>query len=307
MDDYYNFANVVLKIEHDKDDLFKYIDNEINQYQIKEKDHVFFTRIKKTSKIEVPNKAIRTNVFDGQAIYAHNKKIFIIGKDKEYSIVMDPVKREMIVDYIDDTEELRLMLRLLLKWSIIISAQENGMVYIHASAAHYNGKNIIFCGDSHCGKSSSLLRLVRNGAKAISDDSVLFDGKGLVPFSMNTTIDKDLEKRFEIKSKSFKIEKYVDHDFEYGKPDTIIFLKIWNNDTSEIKKMDYKIALLNLIRIYKKEIPFVWAILNKDITDGTGDIFKKYASLVEGVDCFEFYAGYEEVEVRKKLLEFLGD
>jgi hypothetical protein len=308
MEDYYKIANVTLKIEHDNDDVFKYLDSELSAYKTNETEYGVLTKIRKGSKIEIPKKAIRTNVFDRQSIYSHNQRIFVVGKDNDYAIVIGTGKKEISLDYTEDGEELRKMLRWLIKWAIILSAQKNGLVYLHASAARYNGKNVIFCGDSHCGKSSSLLRLIQDGAKVISDDSVLFDGKELVPFSLSTRVDSDLEERFNIDASTFDVSKYVDHELEYGKADVLVFLKIWNNETSEIREMDYNRALLNLTRIYKKEIPFLWEIILKDdIAGGTGDVFKKYASLLEGIRCVEFYAGHDEEEVRGKLLGFLNN
>ena len=307
MENYYQFANVTLKIEHENDPIFSYIDKEISNYRSDKKGYIGIAKINpKTTEIKIPEKAIRTNVFDGQSIYSHNQQAFIVGKNREYSIILNLGKKEIIVDHIEDTDELRKMLRWLLKWIIIISAQENGLVYLHASAGNYKGKNIIFCGDSHCGKSSSLLRLIRNGARAISDDSVLFDGKNLIPFTLNTTIDEDLRNRFRMDS-NFNIEKYIDHDLNYGKPDLIIFLKVWNYGKSQFQELDYNKALLNLMQIYKKEIPFVWSILEKDSTKTAGEVFKNYASLLEGVKCYEFFAGSDEEEVRNKLISFLDE
>jgi len=305
MEEYYKFANVVLKIEHEDDEVFGQIGNEIKNYRTEKSDHHCLAKIRKSAGISIPNKAVRTNALDGQAIYSHKQQIFIVGKDNSYVISVSTGLKEITADYAEDDPILRKMLRVLLKWSIIVSAQENGLSYIHAAGAHYKGKNIIFCGDSHCGKSSALLRLIQNGAKAISDDSVLFDGRNLIPFTMNTTIDEDLQKRFCISPQSFEIEKYVDHGSEYGKPDMVVFLKIWNNETSEIRGVDYNMALLSLIKIYKKEINLLWGILNRDVKEGSGDIFRKYAALLEGTKCFEFCAGYNEEEVRKSLIDFL--
>lgn len=304
MEDYYDFAGAILQIEHENDNVFRYIDNEIKAYKTEKGAPAFFVKIKK-KRTEIPEKAVRTTVLDGQSIYSYGKQMLFIDKEKRYVIAFNPTQKEIIANYVEDGGELLKMLRLLIKWIVIISAQESGSLYLHASAARYKGKNIIFCGDSHCGKSSCLLRLVQNGAKAISDDSVLFNGENLIPFTMNTTIDGDLEKRFGINSGEFDISGYMDHNLEYGKADIVIFLKVWNNSTSEIREVEYKHALLNLINIYKKEIPMISTIFDKSLWEGSGAVFKKYASLLENTKCFEFYAGFDEEEVRKSLLEFL--
>ncbi|NYZ77396.1 hypothetical protein H0O02_03720 [Candidatus Micrarchaeota archaeon] len=310
MHDYYDFAGVSLRIRHDGDGLFRSIDKEIRYYGAGEAADpdcsAEFHLPDRKPTAAIPKKAIRTNILDGQAVYLHDGQIFLSGRDNEYVICMDFEKKRMTVDYAEDSKALQNVSRWLLKLLIIKTAEEKGMSYVHASAAHYKGKNIVFCGDSHCGKSSSLIRLIRQGARAISDDSVIFDGTHIIPFTLNTTIDGDLEKRFGIKSGSFDIGFYMDHTQRYKNVDILVFLKIWNNDTSEIKPLDGNLALLSLIRSYQKELSFTsCAARDRGGPELSKQIFGRYAALVENAKCFSFYAGFDEEEVIKTLIDFL--
>lgn len=308
MDDYYRFAGVVLGIRHENDSLFRCMDDEIRQYRAgaQEPAHCRAFLNPRRTGLTIPEKAVRTSFLDDQTVYSHDSGIIIAGKDNRYVIRLGIGTNELAVDYAEDSPMLRKVCRWLLKWLIIRSIEDSGMVFIHASAAHYNGKNVIFCGDSHCGKSSSLLRLVSKGAKAISDDSVISDGSRLIPFSFKTTVNDDLARRFNIGPELFDIGQHVDPAAEYGRADFVVFLRIWNSATSEARPMEFKRALLNLIRIYKKEIPALWAGADQSRPDPSALIFKKYSALLENAECFEFYAGYEENEVRESLIRLIG-
>lgn len=308
MDEYYEMANVVLRIHHEEDGLFSYIDDEIRRYKTKKLSEVHCNLYLKPKIRDflIPKKAVRSSFFDGQTVYSNGEVIMIAGEDSSYLIRMGIGKKEIFVDYDKESPMLRKVTRWLLKWLIIRSAEEQGLIFLHASAAHYQGKNVIFCGDSHCGKSSSLFRLVENGATVISDDSVISDGSRLFPFTFKTTVDEDFAKRFNLDNDLFDIGKHSKKGSIYKDVDYVFFLKIWNNNASEIRPLEYSKALLNLIRIYKKEIPFLWSNLDNSGTEVTELIFKKYSSLLENAKCFEFYAGFDEAEVRRSLISTFG-
>jgi hypothetical protein len=301
----YSFAGVVLSIRHEDDELFRSIDDEIGYYGRKEAAEADCSATFNPGPdgINIPKKAIRTYIMEGQEMYSLGERTFLAGRDNRYVIIMDFGKKEIAVHYREHEASLQNVVRWMLKWLIIKAAEGKGLAYIHASAAHYKGKTIIFSGDSHSGKSSSLLRMIQNGAKAISDDSVIFDGANLIPFTFNTSVDEDLVRRFSIKP-GFNIGEHVDNRSAYGKADVVIFLRVWNNESSELRPMEYKRALLNMIRSYKKEQTFtIWANWDKD--DSSKLIFERYASLLENARCFEFYAGFDEEEVRRTLFDFL--
>ena len=304
MENYYQFAKVTLRIDHENDKLFKMINDEIKYYAIDKGKSDCRAKLNPTKEPRVPEKAIRTNVLNTETIYLKDQTMFLANNNGKYVINMNVGKKNIEVDYTEAEDSLKEVLRWLMKWLVIKSAEEKGLAFIHASAVNYNGKNIIFSGDSNCGKSSALMRLIENGATAISDDSVISDGEYFFPFSLKTSVDDDFAKRFNIKSGLFDIGKYMNHKEKYKGADLLIFLRIWNNKTSEIKPMEYKKALLNLIRIYRREIPFLWS--NLDNVDGTKLIFKTYGKLLENTKCVEFYAGSDEKEVRKKMLNFIN-
>ena len=304
MENYYRFAKVRLKIDHQNDELFRMIDDEINYYATDEGEFDCEARFNPTRKPSIPEKAIRTNVLNTEMVYLKDQTMFLAERYGRYVISMNVGKKNIKVDYKEAEDSLKNVLRWLMKWLIIKSAEENGLAFIHASAVSYNGKNIIFSGDSNCGKSSALMRLIDNGATAISDDSVISDGEYIFPFTLKTRVDEDFAKRFSIKSELFDIGKHMNHKEKYKDVHLLILLRIWNNKTSQIKPIEYNKALLNLIRIYRKEIPFLWSSL--DNVDGTKLIFKTYGKLLENTRCVEFYAGSDEKEVRRTLLDFIN-
>ena len=282
MKSYYKFANVVMEIEHNGDDLFRHIDDEIKYYH-----------------------ADRMSFIEDKYLYAYDHKTYIFKKNN-FVIIMDYKNKNIAVNYLESNLDIYSTLRGLIKWLFIKSAEDKGLVYIHGAAINYKGKNIVLTGDSNSGKSSSLLRFIQDGAKVISDDSVILDGDRLVPFTLKTKIDEDSAKRFNLKPDLFDIGKHMDHEKDYRNVDMVLFLKVWNNETSEFKPLLYEQALLNLMRIYKKEIRFtVWSNWDKKNEELSRFIFEKYSSILKGAKCFEFYAGYDEPEVRKKLLGFL--
>jgi len=305
MESHYNLASVILKIEHSGDDFFRRMDDELKYYRAGAGPHDCLARFSRGGGWSIPEKAVRTNVLDNGSIYFDGGEIYIREKRDRYLIRMNLGKKELSVDYGADCVGLHEHLRWLLKWLVIKSAEDKGLAFIHASAASFKGQTIVFCGDSKCGKSSSLMRLIQSGATAISDDSVLSDGKRIFPFTLKTSVDEDFARRFGVDPGLFDIGRHADHKSVYGKADCVIFLRIWNNSTSEIRPLGYNKALLGLIRIYKKEIPFQWFGLDKDAGDGSAAIFSRYASILENAGCFEFFQGSDEDEVRGTLLRFL--
>ncbi len=305
MENYYQFAKVMLKIEHSGDELFRMIDDEISYYASEKSRADCMARFVPSENPQVPEKAVRTNVLNNEIVYLKDQRMYLADKEGRYVVSMSVGQKDIRVDYREAADSLKKVLRWLMKWLIIKSAEENGLAFIHASAVNFNGKNIIFSGDSNCGKSSTLMRFVEKGATAISDDSVISDGEYIFPFTLKTRVDEDFGKRFNIDSELFDIGKYMDHKERYKGADLLVFLRIWNNSTSEIRPMEYNKALLSLIRIYRKEIPFLWSSL--DNVDGTKLIFKTYGRLLENTKCVEFYAGSNEEEVREKLLAFVND
>jgi hypothetical protein len=307
MDDYYRFAGVILRISHDSGGIFSGIEQELKYYRIEGAiDPDCTASFEKRADVALPQGAVRTDVMGGQAVYLHGGRVYLAGKDNGFVIGMDFEKRGMAVEYSDEGKDLQNASRWLLKWLIIKTAERKGVTFLHASAAHYKGRNIIFCGDSHCGKSSSLIRMVRQGARAISDDSVIFDGKHIIPFTLNTSIDNDLEKRFGIASGAFDIGGYMDHSERYRNADILVFLRIWNSTSSEARPMERNKALLAMMKGYQKELGFTpYAARDRNDPELLKQIFAGYSALLENAKCFEFYAGNDEEEVRNALISFL--
>lgn len=306
MDSYYSIAGVVLKVEHQGDGFFRKMDDELKYYRADAGKHDCLALFNNASCAGIPQKAVRTNVLNNATVYLHEQQVYIADKDGRFVVRMAIGRKELAVDYQSDCDGLHELMRWLMKWLIIKSAEGRGMAFIHASAASYKGRTIVFCGDSKCGKSSSLMRLIQNGATAISDDSVLSDGKQVFPFTLKTGVDEDFARRFGVDAGLFDIGKHAEHGSVYGKADCVIFLRIWNSAKSEIRPLDYGKAYLGLVRAYKKEIPFLWSGVDRETADGSAGIFKRYGEILDSARCFEFFQGNDEREVREVLLGFLN-
>lgn len=303
---YYKFADVVMSIEHSNDELFKQIDDEMKLYSCNEQMYtdckVFLNA--NNHDISLPKKAIRTSISEDRLLYTLDNKTYIQKKDS-YLAVVDYVNKIFTLNYKQFNTDFYSFLRGLVKWLFIKAAEDKGVIYIHGAALSYKGKVILLTGDTNSGKSSSVFRFIQDGAKVISDDSVMIKNKVLIPFTFKSKVDEHAAKRFNIKPELFDIGDYISKE-HHDKIDYVFFLKIWNNDSSEIKPMSYEQALLTLIRIYQKEIRFtIWQHWDKNSDELTRTIFKNYASILENTKCFEFYAGNNEKEVREKMLGFL--
>jgi hypothetical protein len=275
MDDRYRFAGVSLRITHDGGGLFSGIDREIRFYKEHgTADPDCTASFERKDGVSVPDKAVRTDVMGAQAVYLHEGRVYLVGKDKDYIIGMDFERKHLAVRYARESKALQNVSRWLLKWLIIKTAEGKGVSYVHASAAHYKGKNIIFCGD-------------------------------LIPFTLNTTIDEDLEKRFGIESSSFDIGSHMDHGERYGKADIVVFLRIWNSGKSEARPLERSKALLSLMKGYQKEVGFTPFSRDRNDPELQKRLFARYSTLLEDAECFEFFAGNDEEEVRKALIGFL--
>ncbi len=302
MDEYYRMANVVLRMTHSGDGMFRCVDDELGRYRSGPAEAHCTIRLERDREGAVlPDKAVRSAFFDGQTVYSAGGDILILNEGSGYLIKIGKRGDSVEVRYSRESDMARKMTRWILKWLVIRAAEGQGLVFLHASAAHFRGKNVVFCGDSHCGKSSALLRLVRSGASVISDDSVMTDGESMFPFTFKTTVDEDFAKRFGVENSLYDIGMHSGERKEYGKVDYLIFVRIWNSGTSQLRPLDYPRALLALMRIYKKEIPSLWAELDPDRRPAD-DIFRKYSTLLEDAKTFEFYAGSDEDEVRRTLL-----
>lgn len=306
MESHYSIAGVVLKVEHQGDEFFRKMDDELKYYRTGAGPHDCLALFNKSKSGGIPQKAIRTNVLNNATVYLHEQQVYIADREGRFTVRMAIGKRELAVNYESDCDGMHELARWLMKWLIIKSAESKGMAFIHASAASYKGRTIVFCGDSKCGKSSSLMRLIQNGATAISDDSVLSDGKQVFPFTLKTGVDEDFARRFGVDAGLFDIGMHAQHGSAYGKADLVIFLRIWNSEKSEIRPLDYGKAYLGLIRAYKKEIPFLWSGVDREAADGSAGIFRKYGEILDGARCFEFFQGCDEREVREALLTFLN-
>lgn len=302
IESYYSVEGLCIKVIHHDDALFNLIDDELKYYKSKEKDNpngVAALIPSDLREIFVPDKAVRSTIEeDKKEIYTHDNKGYIMLKNN-YVIELDLLNKKVQIKYYGDGVEAYPILRGFIKGLFVNAAEDEGFLYMHAAAVNYNGKIIVLAGDSHCGKSSFLLRFIQKGAKIISDDSLLIKDKKIIPFTFKSNVDENLAKRFGIKNEFFDNGKYIETNKNYKNTDFIFFLHIWNNDRSEIKPFEYSKALFNLVQRYRIKEMF--------LRRSKGFLFKNYSDFLGGAKCFEFYAGNNEEEVRKTLFEFLNE
>jgi len=307
---YYALAGTTVKIIHKDDVLAKNIIDEFKPYAAKPQKDVDWTITLGPNIREplLPKKAVRLALRDDdESIYKYDNKSYIC-KDDLFFIVVDDVNKVLDINYSRYDLRIELRTRFFIKWIFINGAEAKGLTYIHGAAVQYHGKNIVITGEAGSGKSSSMLRFVSDGAKIISDDSVLFIGDKIFPFYMKTALSPDFSKRFNMMSGALKEDLYVDMKSDIRDIDLIIFPRMWNSDTSDVRKIDYKNALLNLMHIYKREVKFN-PLFDWDRVDPQAHkkLFASYSALLENARCYEFYAGFDEKEVRKKILELADE
>ncbi len=305
MESYYTLDNTItLKVVHENDALFTWLDDEIKYYRSDKKSECdcFLSLRPNSKKIGIPDKALFSSTDTrGRWTYTKGDTVYI-HKDKKYTISVDYGNKKVTAEYTKPTKEIYEILRGMVKWGFIRSAEQKGLVYIHSSAVHYKNKNIVFSADTNNGKSSSAMRLLGAGATLITDDSILIDGENLIPFTFKTAVDTDFAKRFKIKPTNLDVGRHMDQAKKYKHIDIVVFLHIWNSKKSEMRALPYEQALLKMIRIYKKEDRITaWHNWDKNAAAHSKLIFKKYAEILQGAKYFEFYAGSNENEVKKTL------
>jgi len=297
---YYKIANLIVQIKHNNDELFRHVHDELKYYKSKELQigDILIEINAGNDDFSIPKKAI---IKSGTKM-VHNSKDYIL-KFNEALIVADFKNKRIKVNYMIVNPEVLNLLKWTIKRLIINTAEESGFIYIHGAALRYKGKNIIFSGDSCSGKSSCLLRLYRAGAKLISDDNILVKDMQLIPFCLKTTINQDLAERFNIENINLKFDARDNLMKENTKgADILIFPKIWNHKLSEIISVTKAEAVEELKKIYFREIRIMdLPALNKDI------LFKNYKKIIEKTKCFTLYAGNDEKEVKRTLLQFLDN
>jgi hypothetical protein len=305
MDSHYDCAGIRLTIAHENDGMFNWIDNEFALYRsgAHEAPDCRVALVPSLKKGVLPEKAFRISVNGTQTTHMHEGSVFL--SDSGYLIGIARDGRSITVYYDAADAGTKNMAKWITKYAVIKLAEKNGVTFVHAAGANYNGKNILFCGDPRHGKSTSLIRMVRRGARVISDDSVLIEGDRFVPFTFNVTIDSDLEKRMGIKAGEFDIREHVEKGMEYRKADVVILLKIWNSAKSEMRPLEYKVALFNLFQMHKREMGGTWPPGTSGDATVHRDVFGRYSRFLEHARCFEFCQGHDDGEVNRVLYEFL--
>lgn len=111
-----------------------------------------------------------------------------------------------------------------------------------------------FCGDSGAGKTSSLIRSARLGARLLVDDMVLADHDGIHPIYLGMNIRGDSPKRFSIPEGSLQMDVIGSIALQpQPGPYSIVFVRAWRNDSSIKRSVGSGRAVLQLWKMYEKE------------------------------------------------------
>ncbi len=306
MESYYKVNTIVMKLIHQGDELFDWLDDELKYYKTsaEKRYDCLVTMAPGSKKIIIPDKAVLSFADDeNRRKYVFKDSVYLY-KNAEFLVSVDRLNEKITVDYYKPTKEIYSYLRSMVKWGFIKSAEAKKLVYAHAAAVNYKGKNIIFSGDMQSGKSSSTIRLLRAGATLITDDSMIVDEGSIIPFTFKATVDKNLAERFGIKADFLDIGEHMNRNKKYKRVDIIIFPHIWNSDKSEEKEISYEQALFKMMRIYQKEVALN-AIYNwdKNMAKKSELVFNRYSKIIKNTKFVEFYAGYDEKEVEKSLIK----
>jgi len=302
----YRIGDIVIQISHGNDELCNQIHSELKQYETKDKAEAdCIIEINPGSKdFEVPEKAVYLGKWGNQAKLLHGDVTYTLWEGK--ALLASNLKNPwMRLDYSTPSKDILDLLRWTVKWSIIKTAESKGYSFIHGAAVRHNNRNIVFAGDAGCGKSSCFMRMLQNGAVAITDDNILIKENSIANFCLRTSIRGDFESRFSVsKDASFRVDcsNGLQGEHSFSGIDLLIFPKIWNSRSSKTEPMTLEAAARELTRIYMRE--------NKSMEVPPREeksVHSEYGKILKTARAFAFYAGSEEGEVKESLIRLCGD
>lgn len=146
----------------------------------------------------------------------------------------------------------------LINFPMALILSQCGMLVIHSSAVEYNGKVMLFAGQSHAGKSTLAAYFLKNGGKLISEDItamninskeiLILPSPSMIKLSSNAAKLTGLSELRVKKDQNMEREIYlIDNNLPYSfVPDFCFFLE-WG-DKNSIESLDAKSSLVNFLK-----------------------------------------------------------
>lgn len=298
---FYRVSNIVLKVEHDGDELFTALAEDLKAHAIPASAQVHCAaRLKSGSKeFRLPQKSVLVGRWPKarEARYQLNGS-FYTELAGEAVVATDFQARRVDVRYSTSNKAVQLLARNALKWLIIKTAESYSNLFLHASSVLFANRTVLFVGHSGCGKSSCLLRLMAAGGQAIADDATFVHEHRLVPFNFRLHLKGDIARRQNLDPSHDRYELGTTRPEVKQGIDYVIFPQVWRHETSEIRAATPKEAISRLMEIYVKEAS--WNAYPEDVAEYED----QYGELLSGAQCFELLAGFHEREVTDTLLDF---
>jgi hypothetical protein len=225
---------------------------------------------------------------------------------------VDTEKNE-VKGYFKPPLDISSLLRFLLKWMMIKALEKKGSVFIHGSGVEKDGESLFFIGPSGSGKTSTLITLLLNGYRLITDDTILFKDGKVMPFHIRSKILKDLVQK--VPSLENKLPNYAGfadssllinlgelfprHESPV-QPSKLFYVYVWKAEETRIEKVQKKEMLSRLFHTYQTELlSSLWFNQNKKET--LREIFPLYKEFVEKTECYKIYAGTDQIKFIKAI------
>ncbi|MBU4377360.1 MAG: hypothetical protein KKD29_07840 [Candidatus Omnitrophica bacterium] len=277
----------------------------------------------------IPKNAVCDFYLSSYSVYVlpdDKNRIFYEIKNR-YLISVDYAKNEVRC-FAKSAENIVLQIKFTMKMMFDILLEEKGLFPIHCSGVVNGGKTVLFCGNTHSGKTTAALSCLESGYRLFSEDRVLFRPSGeLLPFYTRSRVDKrmflnfpGLKNRLKFLDPSHYFEKTKGWYVDLGKaffakkselgpklPSTLVFLNFHNSDDSVCKKISGKEALARLKEGHLREIGnSLWWMMDKD--NRIKKVENAYRKLVAGskAKCYRFLIGRDHNKFSSLMKEVCG-
>ena len=207
-----------------------------------------------------PSKDTDIKVRMGATLTAIPKKTYFL--DKEHSSVyiknvaqFKVSKGRKISIFPHENVSLEEISGALLNFPIATCMSQKGFIVIHASSITKNNVTIMFCGQSHAGKSTLAYAFKKKGWEILSEDICVIEDAEIFILNSQPSIKLSSESRVFLEEKYLKNEKVLNSERRTlihsetknlrKKPDVCFFLS-WQQKT-EIKKISYSKVISHLL------------------------------------------------------------
>ena len=253
--------------------------------------------------LEVPRYAVReTFLPPDSSVFSMPDLRFIEAKGER--ILRVDLEKNEILGYFRSAYKFTLFLRFLLKWLLIKGLERRSISFIHGSGVERDGSSLLFVGPSGHGKTHTLITLLIEGYRLITDDTILFKNDKILPFHMRSRIDEDMAVRFPVLKKG--LEDEGTHFPELGwlidlgyifpsrnreiQASKLFYVYVWNASETRVETIPKKEMVARLLHSYKVELGQTLWSSHKEGKDAK-DLFLNYSELVKQADCYKVYAG----------------